>query len=62
MVIHKTNRKEKLKMKKFVIKMMTDRTEGYKTAYCCETIEETYELLKALKVYYNPIDIYYKNV
>lgn len=42
-----------------VVKMMTDRKEGYKKAVYVNTPEEANEYIKALKVYYNPIDIYY---
>ena len=47
-------------MKKFLIKMMTDRTEGYKEVGYADTVEEAKEYVDALKVYHNPIDIFYK--
>ena len=46
-------------MNKFLIKMMTDRIEGYKAVSYASTPEEARELVKAYKVYYAPIDIYY---
>ena len=47
-------------MKKFLIKMMTDRVEGYKDVAYAETIEEAKEYVDALKIYHNPIDVFYK--
>ena len=43
----------------FKIKMMTDRNNGYIIAGYAETAEEAREKVKALNVYYSPIDIYY---
>ena len=43
----------------FKIKMMTDRSRGYIIACYAETEEEAREKVKALRVYYSPIDIYY---
>ena len=48
-----------MKEKNFVVKMMTDRKEGYKIRGYFETAEEAKELVRALIVYYEPIDIYY---
>lgn len=47
-------------MKKFEIRMLTNRKDGHKTVAYCETLEEVYERINALKVYYNPIDIYFR--
>ena len=43
----------------FKIKMMTKRENGYVVAGYADTLEEAREIVKALKVYYEPIDIYY---
>ena len=43
----------------FKIKMMIDRKEGYQTIGYYKTLEETKEMILALKVYRRPIDIYY---
>ena len=42
-----------------LVKMMTNRIEGYKKCCYVNTPEEANECIKALKIYYNPIDIYY---
>ena len=41
-----------------VVKMMTDRARGYVEAGYVDTAEAK-EKVNALKVYYNPIDVYY---
>lgn len=46
----------------FLIKMMTDRTEGYKNVAYVNTVDEVNTRIAALKIYYKPIDIYYKQV
>ncbi len=46
----------------FKIKMMTDRNNGYITISYADTVEEAREIIKAAKLYYNPIDIYYMYV
>ena len=43
----------------FTIKMMTSRVEGYKVAGYADTVEQAREKVNGLKVYYNPIDVYY---
>lgn len=43
---------------KLVIKMMTKREKGY-IACASNTPEEATEKIKALRLYYNPIDIYF---
>lgn len=48
--------------KMFLIKMMTDRVEGYKNIAYVNTVDEANERINALKVYYKPIDIYYKQI
>ena len=44
---------------KLVIKMMTKREEGYIACAYANTPEEAKEKIKALSLYYNPIDIYF---
>ena len=43
----------------FLVKMMINRIEGYKNCCYCNTLEEAKEYVNALKIYYNPIDVYY---
>ena len=45
----------------FKIKMLFDRTDGYKTVAHAKTYEEVIEMVNALKVYHNGhyLDIYY---
>lgn len=42
-----------------IIKMMTNRTEGYVACSYAKTPEEAKAKIKALKLYYQPIDIYF---
>ncbi len=43
----------------FKIKMMTDRKNGYITISYADTVEAAKEIVKAAKLYYSPVDIYY---
>lgn len=43
----------------FKVMMMMNRAEGYKVAVYANTLEEAKEKVSALKLYYNPLDIYY---
>ena len=44
---------------KLIIKMMTNKNEGYVDCCYASTPEEAKEKIKALSLYYNPIDIYF---
>ena len=43
----------------YVVKMMTDRKEGYKEMGLFNNLTEAKEVLNAVKAYYSPIDAYF---
>ena len=43
----------------YVVKMMTDRKEGYREMGLFNNLAEAKEVLNAVKVYYSPIDAYF---
>ena len=45
----------------FKVKVMFDRTEGYRTVYY-GTLKQVKEFIRGCKAYQNPIDIYYSIV
>ena len=43
----------------FRVMMMTKREEGYRVVAYANTVEAVKEKVRALKIYYSPIDVYY---
>ena len=46
----------------YVIKMMTNRAEGYKTVAIKHSLNEARATLNAMRTYHEPIDAYIKRV
>ena len=46
----------------YVIKMLTDRAEGYKTVAIKHTLNEARTMLNAMRIYHEPIDAYIKRI
>lgn len=43
----------------YLVKMMTNREEGYNVVAKVTTEDEAREYVRALKIYHSPIDVYY---